>query len=78
MFMYVGLHVPEIHCTHTKTVSFLLWVSLGGRAIFHDSFFLFIFYDFLDFFIHVFLIVYHSSSIHSPGITQYDCNLQTD
>ena len=53
MFMYV--HVPEIHCTHTKTVSFLLWVSLGGRAIFHDSFFLFIFYDFW-----IFLYMYFS------------------
>ena len=33
---------------------------------------------FFGFFIHVFLIVYHSSSIHSPRITHYDCNLQTD
>ena len=62
------IHVPEIQCTHTKTVSFLLWDSSGGRVIFHDSFFLFIFYDFLDFFytcISHRLIVYHSSSIHS-------------
>ena len=42
--------VPEIQCTHIKTVSFLLWDSSGGRAIFHDSFFLFIFFDFVGFF----------------------------
>ena len=32
------IHVPEIQCTHTKTVLFLLWDSSGGRAILHDSF----------------------------------------
>ncbi len=42
------------------------------------QFFSFYILWFLDFFIHVFLIVYHSSSIHSPRITHYDCNLQTD
>ena len=64
MFMYTCA------CNTLKTVpSLLVRDSLGGRAIYRQFFFLFIFYDFLDFYestcISYRLIVYHSSSIHS-------------
>ena len=67
-------HVPAIQCTHIKMVpSLLVRDSSGGRAIFHEFFFLFILYDFFnrlytDTCISHRLIVYHSSSIHSPRL----------
>ena len=56
-------HVPELECTDNKTV----W-----QGHFPQVFFLFIFYDFFYFYtdpVHVFLIVYHSSSTHSSKLT---------
>ena len=45
--------------------------SLGGRAIFHEFSFLFIFYDFCLCTVYVFLIVHHSSSTQSSRLTSH-------
>ena len=71
MFMYTCA------CNTLKTVpSLLVRDSLGGRAIFHDSFSFFLY--FMIFFIFYTgtcisyrLIVYHSSSIHSPRLDMH-------
>ena len=75
MFMYTCA------CNTLKAVpSLLVRDSLGGRTIFHDSFSFFLYFMiFLDFFyestcISYRLIVYHSSSIHSPRL---DMNTMT-
>ena len=71
MFMYTCA------CNTLKTVpSLLVRDSLGGRAIFHDSLSFFLY--FMIFFIFYTgtcisyrLIVYHSSSIHSPRLDMH-------